>query len=145
MTDDTITSTIASEAVRAAISAAQAAEKAAVAAAIVGVNIDNIKVNIKEIKDTLKEMSSLYLPKAEFIEHIKIDDDHEKRIREVERLSLESHKIHDVFWKTNTENAEKIDKIKEFQDTLTGKMWGVGVMASTIASIIVIIISHYWK
>lgn len=82
MNDDN-TSAIAA-AVQAATAAALSAEKAAVQAAIVSVNIDNIKVNIKEIKDTLKDQAQTYVTRVDFIEHVKVDDDHEARIRSLE-------------------------------------------------------------
>lgn len=34
---------------------------------------------------------------------------------------------------------------KEFKDTLTGKMWGIGVVASVIAGIISVVVNHLWK
>lgn len=37
------------------------------------------------------------------------------------------------------------DKRKEFQDTLKGKMWGVGVMAGAIVGVLQLLVSHFWK
>lgn len=43
------------------------------------------------------------------------------------------------------ENKGAIKILTEFKDTLTGKMWGIGVMAGTAVSIISIIVNHIWK
>lgn len=107
---------VAAAAVQAANQAAVSAEKAAVAAAVVGVNIDNIKVNIKEIKDTLKEMSTQYVPRHDYEEHLKADEDHENRIR----------------------------KVEVEQTALSGRILGIITTVGAVFAIISLIAGHYW-
>lgn len=40
-----------------------------------------------------------------------------------------------------TENKNR----KEFQDTLMGKMWGIGIMAGAFVGVLTIIVNHLWK
>jgi len=61
-------------------------------------------------------MSEQYIPRTEYLAHLKGEEDHETRIREGE----------------------------QFRDTLIGKMWGVGIMAGAISGIVGIMVSHYW-
>lgn len=55
--------------------------KEAVANAVMATNVEYIKNDIKEIKETLKGLSGQYVTNADFIEHLKVDADHENRIR----------------------------------------------------------------
>jgi len=129
----------------AAANAAISAEKAAVAAAVVGVNIDNIKVNIREIKDTLKEMTMQYVPRTDFLEHLKVDVDHENRLRVLEKIVVSAEEARNDLSDKDKSQDIQLKKLEEFMYTLIGKIWGIGIMAATAMSIIGILISHYWK
>lgn len=58
--------------------------------------------DIGEIKSSLNELKNSYVNRNDFDEHLKADEDHEVRIRAMET----------------------------FQNTLMGKMWGIGIIAS---------------
>lgn len=117
MNEDKSQSVATSAAIQAATTAAIASEKAAVQAAVTGTKIDSIEKSIIKIEVSVKEIAQGYVTHAELREHIKVDEDHENRIRE----------------------------LKAFQDTLSGKMWGIGMAAGALSSIIGIFISHFWK
>jgi len=53
--------------------------------ALMGKDITNIQVGIVAINQTLKEISGAYITTNDFAEHIKIDNDHEIRIRSLEQ------------------------------------------------------------
>ena len=57
-----------------------------------------------EIKATLRDLKDGFISRIEFNDHTKKDDDHETRIR----------------------------KIEQFNDTLRGKMWGIGIMSGFV-------------
>lgn len=53
--------------------------------AIVSNDISYIKSDIKEIKDSVKELTSQYVTQLVFNDHLKADEDHEKRLRIIEK------------------------------------------------------------
>ena len=65
----------------------------------------------------LKAQNSIYITRNEFIEVVRIQRTHD----------------------------DEIKVIQTFKDTLSGKMWGVGIMAGTMSAIIGVLISHFWK
>ncbi len=77
----------------------------------------NIKTTISEIKVDLREIKSNFVTQTQHKVLVDALADHENRIRANET----------------------------FDDTLTGKMWGIGVLVSFVVGIATIIIGHYWK
>ena len=75
----------------------------------------NIKTSIVEIKTDIKEIKTRYIT---FEQHKEVQDNAKELRTDVEGL-------------------------KTFRDTLIGKIWGIGVIAGFVTSIIVIIINHY--
>lgn len=82
------------EAVReAAVASAKAVVEAATAAATAASSVQStamsgditrIKEDIKEIKETLKEIPNKMVSSADYAEHLKVDEDHERRLRLLE-------------------------------------------------------------
>lgn len=77
----------AQNAANAAEKAAQVASDASVNAAVVNVNIEFIKKDITEIKETLKTQGNSFVGLEEWKIHLTRDEDHETRIRIVERIT----------------------------------------------------------
>lgn len=80
-----------------------------------------IKGDVKETKNQMTSLSTSFVTRAEFADVQGLQKDHETRIRSGEK----------------------------FNDTLTGKIWGIGMTTGTIGSILgliaEIVISHIWK
>jgi len=83
----------------------------------VGIHLSYLRKDMKEMKDTLSNITSNYVPITIFLE-------------------LKSAVAH-----LETEN----EKRKEFQDTLTGKIWGISMIAGLVVSILTIVVNHFWK
>lgn len=83
----------------------------------VGIHLSYLRRDMAKMNATLENITSNYVPITVFLE----------TKAEVDHLKIEN------------------EKRKEFQDTLTGKMWGIGVMAGGIVGIISTLIAHYWK
>ena len=45
----------------------------------------------------------------------------------------------------STDHEKRIRSLSSFRDTLSGKMWGIGITASVIMTGIGILIAHFWK
>lgn len=56
-----------------------------VSSAVLANNVEYIKSDITEIKQTLKEMTGTFVTKGEFIEVMKVQQDHEVRTRAIEQ------------------------------------------------------------
>ncbi len=83
----------------------------------VNIHLSYIRKDIDSLSKKIDEISSSFVTNQEFQEHLKADEDHEARIR----------------------------LLQEFQDTLMGKIWGVGIVASLIMGAATIAINHYYK
>lgn len=49
---------------------------------------------------------------------------------------------------TQTQYKDHEDRLRNqesFQDTLTGKMWGIGIMASIVVGCLSIVVNHFWR
>ncbi len=80
-------------------------------------NNEERKVDMAEIKGRLKELVEQTPNRSEF-----------------EELKKEV-----------VEHKTIISSLVEFKDTLIGKIWGIGIMAGIVVSLITLIVSHYWK
>lgn len=84
-------------------------------------DIDEIKVNQKAnseaVQSAFNDLKNGYVSRLDFNEHIKQDEDHETRIR----------------------------GLQTFQDNLTGRMWGIGVLSGLVMGVISLLVGHYWK
>jgi hypothetical protein len=80
-----IAANAAKEAAANAAIAANVAKEAAISAAVVSTNIDYIKRDIAEIKENMKDVLGRFVTQQDFAEHIKVDVDHEERIRTIEQ------------------------------------------------------------
>ena len=96
---------------------AQAKVQSDIAVAVMSTNIEFIKKDINEIKGTLIKNTETFVKVDEFKDHKVADEDHEKRIRNLEL----------------------------FKDTLLGKMWGIGVSAGSVMSLMGVLVNHFWK
>ena len=76
-----------------------------------------MKVDIKETKNQVQSLKDSFITSSVFSEHLKSDEDHEDRIRVIEK----------------------------FQENLSGRIWGIGGTVAAACSILSVIISHYWK
>lgn len=83
----------------------------------VGIHLSYLRRDLAKMSQTLENITSNYVPITTFLE-LKAD---------VEKLKAEN------------------DHRKEFQDTLTGKMWGIGVMAGIVVGIIQVAVQAYFK
>ena len=87
-----------------------------------------LKTDMKYIKDSIREINekldAKYVTFAQFDEHLKADRIHEDRLNK-----------HD----------EEMVELKSFQDTLVGKMWGIGILAGLVIGIIEFAANHYLK
>ncbi len=61
-------------------------------------NIQYIQRDIMEIKQALKDQSGLYLDKKEFSNHLKADEDHENRIRILEKSTEDYPQIKKIIY-----------------------------------------------
>lgn len=75
-----MTSTIDSDAQKAALLVKTTAESTATA-----MNIAQIQKDLGEIKQSLKEMAGIFVSKIEFTEVVKVQEDHERRTRLLEQ------------------------------------------------------------
>lgn len=80
-------------------------------------NNEERKADMTEIKGRLKELADNQVTRMEF-EELKKDVG---------------------------ENKSIITLLVEFKDTLTGKIWGISIMAGGAVAMITIIINHVWK
>lgn len=78
-------------------------------------------VLLKEMNAKLDGIASNTVSSAAFIE---FKNSMEKRIENLEK-----------------ENEDR----KTFQDTLTGKLWGIGIMAGAVVGTISFLANHFWK
>lgn len=83
----------------------------------VAIHLSYMRRDMSKMQSSLDNITSNYVPISIFLE-VKAEVEHLK-----------------------TEN----EKRKEYQDTFTGKMWGIGIMAGGVVGIISTIIAHYWK
>lgn len=83
----------------------------------VAIHLSYLRRDLYKLTQTMENITSNYVPISIF-------------------LDLKSIVMH-----LETEN----EKRKEYQDTLTGKMWGVGIIASVVVGLLSIVINHIWK
>lgn len=69
------------------------------------------KENNEDVKNQFDDLRNGYLTKTDFAEHLKADADHEDRIRVIEK----------------------------FNDNLLGRMWGIGIGATVIGSVLTLL------
>lgn len=89
--------------------------------AAVGIHLSYLRRDFKVVADEIKTISNNYVPNSIFLAEKAVWDN---RITHLE-----------------TEN----EKRKEFQDTLTGRMWGMSAMAGGIVGILTLLAEHFIK
>lgn len=87
----------------------------------VGIHLSYIRRDMQKITATLDQITSNYVP---ITVHLSYKTEMDEKIKHLEK-----------------ENESR----KEFQDTLTGKLWGIGIMAGGIVGIISFLANHYFK
>ncbi len=107
----------------------------------IGIHLSYLRRDTKSNSDELKKitakldsMNTAFVTVQEYV--------HFKEFAEKGFATKEEIK---PYFKQVDENASDIKKLTEFKDTLAGKMWGIGILAGALSSILGIIISHYWK
>ena len=101
-------------------------------------NQNNILSELSDIKQTLATSTEATSNMKESITEIKAD------IKEIKNryITIDQHK--EVLECERGIKAD-VENLKSFRDTLQGKMWGIGMLAGVITSVISLIIEYFLR
>ena len=101
-------------------------------------NQNNILSELSDIKQTLATSTEATSNMKESITEIKAD------IKEIKNryITIDQHK--EVLECERGIKAD-VENLKSFRDTLQGKMWGIGMLAGVITSVVSLIIEYFLR